>query len=366
MKKNFTRMIAGTTLALTICCGAALPAFAVEARPISGYVDIVPISAEVTKQLPDSVLYYGTVKTIMKNTDGSMKSLKLESEKYGEYIMHLSDETVWIDSGKKGVSDAATLSEGERIYVFHSTVATASLPSQSTALAIVRNLPQDAGCAQYYVVDQVETVNGKTQITVAGGETTFVVNEKTTYAPYLTRNIVKLNDIQKDSRIMVWSAKSCGVETASHIMLLPDAVKALTRSALVEQLYEAAGSPAVTGEIRYTDVAKDSDAYDAILWATQNGFVNGYGSDLFGMNDTISREQLVTILWRYAGSPVLMDYSGLSGYADAKDISSYARQAMAWAHQKGLVDRTAETLQPAASVTTQEAANLISALVDAK
>lgn len=304
------------------------------------------------------------MKEILRSDDGGIQSLKLESEKYGEYVMHVSEETAWIDSGKKSASDANTLTEGEAVYVFHSVAATASLPPQSAAFAIVQNIPQDARCAQHLIVDNIETANGKTTITADNGNAVFTVNEKTTYAPYLTRNIVKLNDLKENSRIVVWFAAGTNGDTASaaHIMLLPDAQTELTRGELIAALYEAAGSPAVTGSCAYKDVAKDSAYYDAIVWATENGYISGYDNGSFGASDSLSREQLVTILWRYAGSPMLMDYPGLQNYTDAKEISAYARQAIAWAHQKDLLAQTSGKIQPKASVTAQDAVDMMDAL----
>lgn len=66
--------------------------------------------------------------------------------------MNISSDTVWIDSGNRTASDPADLKEGESVYVFHSPISTRSLPPQSAAYAVVRNIPQDISCAQYHVV----------------------------------------------------------------------------------------------------------------------------------------------------------------------------------------------------------------------
>ena len=104
------------------------------------------------KPLPESILYYGTIEQIIQTDDGTVSALCLSSERQGEYVMNLSDETVWIDSGKKTASNPATLEVGEAVYICHSAISTQSLPPQSSAYAVVRDIPQDAGCAQYMTV----------------------------------------------------------------------------------------------------------------------------------------------------------------------------------------------------------------------
>lgn len=78
--------------------------------------------------MSDSELYYGQVQEIGRDEAGTITSLLLTSERYGEYVMNISGETVWIDSGERTASDPATLQVGESVYVYHSPVSTRSLP----------------------------------------------------------------------------------------------------------------------------------------------------------------------------------------------------------------------------------------------
>ena len=77
----------------------------------------------------------------------------------------------------------------------------------------------------------------------------------------------------------------------------------LTRAMLAAVLYRAAGSPAVTGTDSFTDTREGSWYSDSVLWASQQGLVAGYGNGLFGTDDSVTREQMTAIFWRYAGSP---------------------------------------------------------------
>ena len=80
----------------------------------------------------------------------------------------------------------------------------------------------------------------------------------------------------------------------------------MSRAMLATVLYRMAGSPAVSGRDNFTDTENDAWYSEAVLWAQQNGYVTGYSSQTFGTNDPVTREQVATILWRYAGSFVAL------------------------------------------------------------
>lgn len=109
-----------------------------------------------------------------------------------------------------------------------------------------------------------------------------------------------------------------------------------TRAQLATVLYRMAGSPAVTGEDDFTDTKSGLWYSDAVLWASQNQVVNGYGNGRFGTNDPTTQEQLAVMLWRDAGSYVLG-----SQYAQADGVengaSSWAVDAVRWARVDGLL-----------------------------
>ena len=109
----------------------------------------------------------------------------------------------------------------------------------------------------------------------------------------------------------------------------------MTRAMLAAVLYRLEGSPAVTGSDSFTDTTNGAWYADAVLWASQNGIVSGYGGGLFGTNDPITREQLATILWRYSDSP---SADGGSSFADEGTISSWADTAVDWARSNGYIN----------------------------
>ena len=108
----------------------------------------------------------------------------------------------------------------------------------------------------------------------------------------------------------------------------------LTRAMLVTVLYRSAGSPAVTGADNFTDTEEGAYYADAVVWASQQSIVNGYGNGLFGTNDPVTREQMTAIFWRYAGSP---EGSGSHSFSDADAVASYAIDAVNWADESGII-----------------------------
>lgn len=138
-----------------------------------------------------------------------------------------------------------------------------------------------------------------------------------------------------------------------------------TRGMLVTILYRLAGSPNIEDEIwgyPYADV--DSTAYygTAVYWARMNGIVAGYSDERFGPNDTITREQMATILYRYAqhkGYDTTAK-ADLSRFTDTAQVGSYAVEAIRWANAEGLVNGTsATTLSPKGSATRAQAAVIL-------
>ena len=130
----------------------------------------------------------------------------------------------------------------------------------------------------------------------------------------------------------------------------------LTRAMLAAVLYRVAGNPAVTGRDSFTDTVDGSWYSDAVLWASQQGLVAGYGNGLFGTNDPVTREQMTAILWRYAGSPA----SGSAGFNDSSAVSSYAASAVAWAgDNKIVVPVSGNTFAPKDNATRAQVASAL-------
>ena len=122
-----------------------------------------------------------------------------------------------------------------------------------------------------------------------------------------------------------------------------------TRGMIVTMLYRYDGSPVVSGHCPFGDVAAGKYYRKAVIWAAENQIVGGLGGDRFGPDEPVTREQLAAILYRYA------NYKGydtqrsveLAKFADRDDVGSYAVNAVKWAVADGLLSGVSATeLQP--------------------
>lgn len=137
----------------------------------------------------------------------------------------------------------------------------------------------------------------------------------------------------------------------------------LTREMLAVVLYNVEGQPESTEADTFTDVKGDMWYTDAILWANENGIVAGYDNGAYGVGDLITREQFATILYRYAqfkGYDTTQGGMAVREFSDYENISDYARPAMAWAVNAGIMGGMDDgTLMPQGKATRAEAATML-------
>ena len=112
----------------------------------------------------------------------------------------------------------------------------------------------------------------------------------------------------------------------------------MTRAMFVTVLYRLEGSPSVEGLATppFTDIGASnySWAYNAIVWAYNTGVTKGTSATTFAPGAAITRQEIVTMLYRYAGSPAV---SGSLIFGDSSVISSWARSAVQWANSIGVI-----------------------------
>ena len=124
----------------------------------------------------------------------------------------------------------------------------------------------------------------------------------------------------------------------------PDA--AITRAQLVTILWRMAGSPQVNYLMDFDDVSQDAYYAEAVRWAAGEGIAGGYGNGLFGSDDPITREQMAAILYRFAqhmGYDVSIgEDTNILSYTDAPDVSGYAVAALQWACGAGIIRGTGD------------------------
>lgn len=109
----------------------------------------------------------------------------------------------------------------------------------------------------------------------------------------------------------------------------------LTRAMLVTVLYRLAGAPEVEQTGCFTDVPAERWYADAVAWAFQTGITTGATETTFEPDEPVTREQMVTFFWRYAGKPAAG--AELKDFPDADEVDAYAAEAFAWAVENGIV-----------------------------
>ena len=142
----------------------------------------------------------------------------------------------------------------------------------------------------------------------------------------------------------------------------------LSRAQLCQIVYNMEGQPDVTGDSVFTDVADGAWYADAVTWAAENGIVGGYGNGKFGPDAPITREQLAAILYRYAqakGYDTTQGGMAIREYADFEQISDYAVEAMTWAVNTGLISGTSTTtLSPQGLATRAQVATILMRFIE--
>ena len=143
---------------------------------------------------------------------------------------------------------------------------------------------------------------------------------------------VKQSDYYYDA--VQWALEKGITEGTSADTFSPGA--SCTRAQMVTFLWRVAGSPEPTGTVNpFSDLSPNAYYYKAVLWAVENGITQGTSADTFSPDATVTRGQTVTLLHRAAGSPL----AGSSTFKDVSDGAYYA-EAVAWANENGITSGT--------------------------
>ena len=135
------------------------------------------------------------------------------------------------------------------------------------------------------------------------------------------------------------------------------------RATVVVALYRLAGSPEVTAENPFTDVAADASYYNAVVWAFETGVTTGTSDTTFGPTDLVTRQQFAAFLQRYTkncGNDVTVaeDFT-LDKFSDAASVQSYAVEPVRWACSLGLIQGSGDKLLPRDNTTRAQLATIV-------
>lgn len=173
-----------------------------------------------------------------------------------------------------------------------------------------------------------------------------------------------------DVRKTAWYANAVRYVYQNHLFAGTDATTFspedyLTRAMLVSVLWRREGSPEVSEENPFWDVPDGTWYTQGVVWAASQGIVSGTGEGMFEPNANITREQLAAIMMRYTRhlSVDVVPGADLSSFADAENVSSWAREAMSWANAAGILSGIpldgALYLDPRGNATRAQAASIL-------
>lgn len=218
---------------------------------------------EDVEEMPASETYFGTVASIEKDEEGNVISISLTSEENGDYVMNVTDNTVWVDAVEKVKASQEDLTEGETIYVYHSPVSTRSLPPQSEAFAVVLNVPQDIAVGVYHEVEDIVTNGEIFTITTDNGGLYLNVTSDTQVKDYTTGDSAEIGNVDRGDRIIAWydavAMSYPGQANVSDILVLPAVETVETESDTAD--VDTASAPAEDTELKAeSEVAVEGEA----------------------------------------------------------------------------------------------------------
>ena len=143
----------------------------------------------------------------------------------------------------------------------------------------------------------------------------------------------------------------------------------MTRAELVLALYRLAGSPAISGKNPFDDVAGDAAYRDAVIWANEKGIASGRSQGVFDPDGDVQRQEIAKILNAFAagavGRKALTNRADvLSGYADAAQVSDWARESVNWAVASEFITGSGGRLNPRGAATRAQMAAILCRYMD--
>lgn len=218
------------------------------------------------------------------------------------------------------------------------------------------------GCGDHYIADQTEPLGHR----YSAGLCVLCAIADPTYKPVE----IVFADVSSGS----WYKGAVDYAVSNKLMVGTakdrfEPETATTRAMLVTVLWRYVGQP-LDGKNDFRDVPMGQWFTDAVVWAAHNGIVAGVGNGRFAPDASITREQLVTILYRYCNAVGIDTASrtDLNSFPDANEVSSYAREAMSWAVSVGLVSGTklggTIYLDPQGNATRAQVASILMRFIE--
>ena len=267
-------------------------------------------------------------------------------------------------SGESLATRAGSLRDGAYDLTPEETVYAAASPEEAAEIVITAEaapcrvrLPVENLGPTVVVYAGEEAAPVKT--TLEAGAVTFLVTEPQTVVR-VADNCQPLMDVKGNRWYLegVHWAASHGVMVGVAPWIFQPETK-MTRAMMAQVLATLEGADLSAGENDFTDVKERAWYAPAVRWAAAEGLMIGYPDGSFRPEEPITREQMVTVLYRYLGSPAASG-DALAGFRDRGKLSSYAEDAMQYAVSTGLVNGTSATvLAPQGTATRAQMATIL-------
>lgn len=264
------------------------------------------------------------------------------------------DTDIVYDEGEKEISYKIMPDTGYEIYVFKVN----GVSTDKTENYIIRNIMQAYNIEVKFALEGTPPPTDDPPVTLPGENTDEVTEEEE-----LEEINHPFTDIDNHwgKAQMLWVYENGLFEGISKTKFSPNTK--MNRGMLAVVLWRLAGKPAPLSGFEFSDVAAGQYYTEAVKWAAEKSIVNGISDGVFSPAGSIKREQLVTMLHRYAGKPV--GAGDLSVFTDADSISAYALDAMKWAVGEGIITgKTKTALIPAGEATRAEVAAMVKRFSD--
>ena len=304
------------------------------------------------------------VKAITEETKSD--GLKVNLDDIGTEKLNTAQKSAVSDLAVETVLDAYVTSGSTRISDFKGGSATVSVKHTLKAAQ------SPAGIVVWYIADD----GTRTQIPASfrNGEVVFTVTHFSNYViAYDAEKAASAGKLEAfidlDSSAwyadgVLWALDNGVMEGVGNNRFSPNGDT--TRAMVVTMLWRMEGSPAYAGASEFTDVDADTWYTEAVRWASTEGIVTGYENPddagmIFNPNGAVTREQLATMLYRYAQykKADVSANASLSSYGDAASVSSWATSAMQWAVGSGIINGIDGNLAPVNHATRAQVATML-------
>ncbi len=298
------------------------------------------------------------IKALQEKNKGNIEISidSVENEKLSEKQKKLAGDKV----SERPIYNLTAKSGSQKITTFGKGKVTVTLPYT------LKGTEQSLGVVIWYLNDKGELADIPCDYDAEKKEVTFTTNHFSYYVVGYDKNLEWVNPFS-DVKETDWFFKAVANINKSGFMsgvtkteFKPNANT--TRAMLVTILYRMEGSPEAGNPVTFKDVAKTSWYTDAVCWAVKNEIVNGYDELTFGTNDAITREQLVSILYRYKKMKEadLTAAGTVEEFEDANQISSWAADSVKWAIGANILTGKGNgSLDPKGNATRAEVAAVI-------